>query len=37
MILAEFADTTAQMMSTMAVVEISGSTRTAFWVNVWKK
>ena len=36
-ILAEFADTTAQMMSTMAVVEISGSTRTAFWVKAWKK
>ena len=30
-------DTTAQMMSTMAVVEISGSTRTAFWVKAWKK
>ena len=37
MILAEFADTTAQMMSTMAVVETSGSTRTAFWVKAWKK
>ena len=37
MILAEFAETTAQMMSTMAVVETSGSTRTAFWVNSWKK
>ena len=37
MILALLAETTAQMISTMAVVDTSGSTRTACWVNSWKK
>ena len=37
MILALLAETTAQMISTMAVVDTRGSTRTAFSVKEWKK
>jgi len=37
MILALLAETTAQMISTMAVVDTRGSTRTASSVNLWKK